>query len=157
MLTVLPTSVSVPVNVGVVSFVTSSVVELPVSLAAVMSGVEGARGAVLSTVNVALGPAAGALFPAVSVAVPAAMEMPSVPSPVMLDSVTVRVLPVPVTPIDAVAVPVVFSVILPTPSVLALKFASAYVTVYVTGPALVVVADGAPIDTVGAVLSTVKV
>src|SRR5881396_3778908 len=109
-------------------------------------------GPLLSTVNVALGPAAGAVLPAVSVAVPAAIEMPSVPSPVMLESVTVRVVPVPVTAINAVAVPVVFSVILPTTSVLALKFESAYVTVYVTGPERVVVADGAPIDTVGGVL-----
>ena len=60
-----------------------------------------------------------------SVAVPAAMEIPSGPSPVMLESVTVRVVPVPVTAIDAVAVPVVFSVISSTLSVLALKFASA--------------------------------
>ena len=41
-------------------------------------------GAVLSTVNVVLGPAAGALLPAVSDAVPAAIEMPSVPSPVIV-------------------------------------------------------------------------
>ncbi len=54
-------------------------------------------GAVLSTVNVALGPAAGARFPAKSVAVPAAIEMPSVPSPVMPERVTVRVRPLPVT------------------------------------------------------------
>src|SRR5213083_3709749 len=114
-------------------------------------------GALLSTVNVALGPAAGAVLPAVSVAVPAAMEIPRVPLPVRLESVTARVVPVPDTPIDAVAVPVVFSVISPTPSVLALKFGSAYVTVYVTGPELAAVADGAPMDTVGAVLSTVNV
>src|SRR5213592_1562151 len=111
----------------------------------------------LSTVNVALGPAAGAVLPAVSVAVPAAIEMPSVPLPVMLESVTVRGVPLPVTAIDAVAVPVVFSVISPTASVLELKFVSAYVTVYVTGPELAAVADGAPMDTVGAVLSTVNV
>src|SRR5436189_262519 len=114
-------------------------------------------GPLLSTANVALGPAAGAVLPAVSVAVPAAMEIPRVPLPVMLESVTVRVVPVPDTPIDAVAVPVVFSVISPTASVLELKFVSAYVTVYVTGPALAAVADGAPMDTVGAVLSTVNV
>src|SRR5438093_8033066 len=98
-------------------------------------------GAVLSTVNGVLGPAAGAVLPGVSVAVPAAIEIPSVPSPVMLESVTVRVGPVPVTPIDAVAVPVVFSVISPTASVLELKFVSAYVTVYVTGPELAPVDD----------------
>src|SRR5437762_3360744 len=114
-------------------------------------------GPLLSTVNVVLGPAAGAVLPSVSVAVPAAMEIPREPLPVMLESVTVRDVPVPVTAIDAVAVPVVFSVISATPSVLALKFGSAYVTVYVTGPALVVATDGAPMETVGAVLSTVNV
>src|SRR5204863_3375212 len=114
-------------------------------------------GPLLSTVNVVLGPAAGAVLPSVSVAVPAAMEVPGGPLPVMLESVTVRDVPVPVTAIDAVAVPVVFSVISPTPSVLALKFESAYVTVYVTGPELAAAADGAPIDSVGGVLSTVNV
>ena len=88
-----------------------------------------AVGAVLSTVNVVLGPAAGAVFPAVSVAVPAAMEIPRVPSPVMLESVTVRVVPEPLTPIVALAVPVLFKVMLPGASVLELKLVSAYVTV----------------------------
>src|SRR5213595_768956 len=114
-------------------------------------------GPVLSTVKGVLGPAAGAVLPAVSVAVPAAMEIPRVPLPVRLESVTVRVVPLPVTAIDAVAVPVVFSVISPTAIVLELKFVSAYVTVYETGPELAAVADGAPMDTVGAVLSTVNV
>jgi hypothetical protein len=50
-LTVLPAS-AVPVNVGVVSFVILSVFEEPLSVAAVMSGVDGAAGAVLSIVNV---------------------------------------------------------------------------------------------------------
>src|SRR5258708_1506275 len=54
-------------------------------------------GGVLSTMNVVLGPAAGARFPAVSDAVPAAMEIPSVPSPVIELSVIVRVRPLPVT------------------------------------------------------------
>src|SRR5947207_6956071 len=85
------------------------------------------------------------------------MEIPRVPLPVMLESVTVRGVPLPVTAIDAVAVPVVFSVISPTASVLELKFVSAYVTVYETGPDAVAVAEGAPIDTVGGVLSTVNV
>src|SRR5258708_2798888 len=111
----------------------------------------------LSTVNGVLGPAAGAVLPAVSVAVPAAMEIPRVPLPVRLQNVTVRVVPPPPTPLDAVALPLLFSVISPTPSVLALRFESAYVTVYVTGPELAAVADGAPIDTVGGVLSTVNV
>ena len=87
------------------------------------------EGAVLSTANVVLGPAAGAVLPAVSDAVPAAMEMPSVPSPVMLDKVTVRVVPLPLTPTEALAVPVLFRVILLALNVDELKFASAYVTV----------------------------
>ena len=76
-------------------------------------------GAVLSTVKVVLGPAAPAVFPAVSLAVPEAMEMPNVPSPLMLDSVTVRVDPLPLTPTVAVAVPVVFNVTLPFARVIA--------------------------------------
>ena len=40
-------------------------------------------GAVLSTVKVALGPVAGAGLPAWSVAVPAGIEKPREPSPVM--------------------------------------------------------------------------
>ena len=75
--------------------------------------------------KVELGPAAGALFPAVSVAVPAAMEMPRLPLPVMLERVTVRVFPVPETAFVAVAVPVAFKALLPAASVLELKFASA--------------------------------
>src|SRR5438093_196421 len=62
-------------------------------------------GPLLSTVNVALGPAAGAVLPAVSVAVAAAMEIPRGPLPVMLESVTVRVVPVPDTPTDAAVLP----------------------------------------------------
>src|SRR5437667_3089610 len=115
-------------------------------------------GPVLSTVNGVLGPAAGAALPAVSVAVPARMEIPSVPLPERLQSVTVRVRSEPVTAIDASAVPVLFRVISVADSVLALKLVvSAYVTVYVTGPELALVADGAPMDTVGGVLSTVNV
>ena len=83
-------------------------------------------GWVLSAVNVALGPAAGALLPAVSVAVPATMEIPMVPSPVMLERVTVRVVvSTVVTATDALAVPVLFKVMLPAASVLELKLASA--------------------------------
>ena len=67
-------------------------------------------GDVLSTTNVALGPAAGARLPAKSEAVSAASEIPNVPSPVMPLMVTVRVSPVPETPTVPVAVPVVFSV-----------------------------------------------
>ena len=80
----------------------------------------------LSTVNVVLGPAAGARFPARSEAVPAAIEIPSEPSPVMLLIVIVRVRPVPLTPlIVPPAVPVLFRLMLATAKVLALKFASA--------------------------------
>ena len=82
-------------------------------------------GAVLSTVNVPLGPAAGARFPAVSLAVPAAIEIPKVPLPVMPEIVTVRVVPLPVTPTEPLAVPVAFKVTSAALSVLALKFASA--------------------------------
>ena len=48
---------------------------------------------------------------------PAAIEIPSVPSPEMLEMVTVRVFPMPVTATEPVAVPVVFSVTLPAESV----------------------------------------
>ena len=71
-------------------------------------------GAVLSTVKVVLGPAAAAVLPAVSDAVPAASETPTVPSPVMLDNVTVRVLPEPLTSTwPTEALPVVFTVTSP--------------------------------------------
>ena len=40
-----------------------------------------------------LGPAASAKFPTASIAVPALIEMPIVPVPVRLDTVTVRVFP----------------------------------------------------------------
>ena len=82
-------------------------------------------GFVLSTEKVVLGPAAKVLFPAVSVAVPAARLMPKVPSPVMLEIVTVRVRPVPVTATVPLAVPVIFNVMSEVAKVLALKFASA--------------------------------
>src|SRR5207247_456253 len=72
----------------------------------------GALGGVLSTVKVVLGPAAGALLPAVSVAVPAAMEIPRVPSPVIPEIATVRVVALTVVTVIVVAsaVPVLFSV-----------------------------------------------
>jgi hypothetical protein len=70
--------------------------------------------------NVPLGPAGPALFPAASVAVPAAIEIPSVPSPVVPEIVTVRVaVPVPLTAIMPVAVPVVFSVMFVVASAIA--------------------------------------
>ncbi len=56
---------------------------------------------------------------------PAAIETPSVPLPVMLDRVTVRAVPLPLTVTEAVAFPVLFRVMLPAASVLVLKFRSA--------------------------------
>ena len=77
-------------------------------------GAEGAEivatGPVLTTANVALGPAAGARLPEESAPVPAAIEMPSVPPPVMPLIVTVRVAPEPVTAILPVALPLELSV-----------------------------------------------
>jgi hypothetical protein len=58
---------AVPVKVGVLIFVTLSVVELPESLAAAKSGVEGAVGALVSIVTLKALDAA-LVFPAVSVA-----------------------------------------------------------------------------------------
>ena len=85
-------------------------------------------GGVLSTLNVELGPHAGALPPPVPVAVPAAIDMPRVPSPVMLFIVTVRVvLPVPLTLIAPFAVPVLFRVTFALASVI--ELAPEYVTV----------------------------
>ena len=82
-------------------------------------------GIVGSTLNVALGPAAGARLPARSAAVPVAREKPKVPVPVMLEMVTARVLPLPDTLTVPVAVPVVFNVTFATASVLEPKLASA--------------------------------
>src|SRR5215470_18855676 len=82
-------------------------------------------GGVLSTVKVALGPAARAVLPTVSEAVPATMEMPIVPSPVVLVMVTVRVVPEPEIRTVPLAVPVLFNVTSAGVSVLELKFGSA--------------------------------
>ena len=65
-------------------------------------------GAVLSTLKVALGPAAAALFPAVSLAVLAAIDIPIVPSPVVLMVTVLSVVPLPVMATVPAAVPVVF-------------------------------------------------
>ena len=67
-------------------------------------------GGVLSAVKVSLGPAAAARLPARSVAVSAAIDIPSVPSPLIPVIVTVRVLPVPLTLTVPLALPVLFSV-----------------------------------------------
>lgn len=83
-------------------------------------------GAILSTLNVVDAPGAGAVLPARSLAVPAAIDMPRLPLPVIPDIVTVRVKPEPVTfTMLAVAEPVVFKVTLPFANVLLLKLASA--------------------------------
>src|SRR5438552_658777 len=99
---------SLTVNVNVIGLLVNSVTTL---------GVMVIVGLVLSTVKVVLGPAAGAALFAVSIAVPAAMLMPSVPFPVMLEIVTVRVVPEPETPNVPLAVPVLFRVMLPVTSV----------------------------------------
>src|SRR5437588_2658497 len=72
--TVLPAS-AVPVKVGVVTLVILSVLELPLSLAAVISGVEGAAGAALSSVKVSAVPVK--VLPALSVAVAWTVYVPS--------------------------------------------------------------------------------
>ena len=69
-------------------------------------------GAVASTVKVALGPAARDTFPAKSLAVPAANEIPIVPLPVSEVSVTVHVADEHDTALLAEAPPVVFNVTL---------------------------------------------
>ena len=77
-------------------------------------------GAVLSAVKVALGPAAREVLPAVSEAVPAAIEIPRVPSPVILDMVTVRVsVPEPETTAVPLAVEVLFKLTFPSARVTA--------------------------------------
>ena len=82
------------------------------------------NGAVLSTMNDVLGPAGEARLPALSVAVPPATEIPIVPSPAMLDRVTVQLVPEPLMSKEAVAVPVVLRVMSCGESVLTLKFVS---------------------------------
>ena len=76
-------------------------------------------GAVLSSVKVVEGPAAAVVLPEASTAVPDAMEIPMVPSPVHEESVTVRVdVPVPLTAAEQVAVPDVLTVISPLANVI---------------------------------------
>ena len=75
----------------------------------------------MSTVNVVDGPTVTEVFPAVSEEVPAAIEIPNVPFPEILEIVTVRVaVPEPVTAMVPVAVPVVFKVTFPFAKVTAL-------------------------------------
>ena len=71
-------------------------------------------GAVLSSVKVLEGPAAAVEFPAASAAVADAIEIPIVPSPEQLESVTVLVaVPAPDTAAVHVAVPVALTEISP--------------------------------------------
>jgi len=72
--TVLPAS-AVPVKVGVVTLVILSVLDEPLSLAAVISGVEGAAGAVVSIVMLNA-PEATETFPAASVALAVMLCVP---------------------------------------------------------------------------------
>ena len=69
-------------------------------------------GAVLSSVKVVDGPTPAAVLPAASEAEPEATVIPTAPSPVQLESVTVRVeVPAPVTAAVQSADPVLFTVI----------------------------------------------
>jgi len=79
----------------------------------------------VTTLKVAEAPEAGAVFPAWSMAVPVAIEMPKVPAPVMPEMLTVYEVPDPDSPTVPLAVPVVFSVIFDKTRLLELKFASA--------------------------------
>ena len=113
-------------------------------------------GGVLSTVNVVDAPIALDVLPAVSDAVPAAIDIPKVPSPVMFEIVTALVaVPEPVTATVPFAVPVLFKVTFPFARVTV--SAPVYVMVYVIGPDLVIVADGEPMEFVGPVVSIVNV
>jgi hypothetical protein len=117
-------------------------------------------GATLSTVNVVLGPAAGAAFAARSEAVLAGREIPTVPSPVSPPNCMVRVLPLPeikTEPTRAEPVLLIITWLASSEMDEESRFASAHVTVKVTGPVLMKELEGALIATVGAVLSTEKV
>lgn len=120
----------------------------------------GALGAVLSTVNTVLVAVEVEILPALSYATPPRTVMAIVPSPVILENVTTLevVLAGPVIAGVPVAVPVVVIVVLARAKVTKLtEFPSAYVTVYATLVELVIDREGEPIETVGAVLSTIKV
>ena len=87
-------------------------------------------GAKLSTENAVLRAEAGAVLPSRSLAVPEAMLIRNVPSPLMALMVTVRVAPVVVAPVPLtatvpVALPVLINVTLAAVRVVALKLASA--------------------------------
>jgi len=78
----------------------------------VAEGVAVGVGVGVTTSNVALGPAVGARFPAASLAVDAEMDIPRVPAPEIVSTVTVYG-PEPETPTVPVADPVEFSVMSP--------------------------------------------
>ena len=129
-------------------------------MAKVLEGAPIARaGALLSTLKVVLGPPAAEAMSDALTATPAATEMPSVPSPAMLEMVTVRVLPLPETATVPVAVTVEFNVTCPAvnaPTAKSGSTGSENVTEYVTGPAVVRLAEGAPIVTDGTLWSAVN-
>src|SRR5689334_7692345 len=105
-------------------------------------------GGTLSTMKVAEGPAALLVLDKASVATPLAMVMPRVPVPVIPLMVTTGLLLVPlVTLMVPFAVPVLFRVTL----ILARLTVVAPVTVIgkSTGPMLVMLTLGAPIETIG--------
>jgi len=82
-------------------------------------------GAVLSTVTGVLAAEAGAVLPVMSTPVPAPMEIPRVPSPLMALMVTVRVAPLPLpTATVPVAVPVLLRVMSARVRLLAMKLVS---------------------------------
>ena len=113
-------------------------------------------GAVLSTMNVALGPAEGAPLPALSVAVPGGMPIARLPSPVILESVTVRVVPVPLTPTEAFTFPFLIRMMSVGASVLELKLGSGIRDGIRHRPAgFVIAADGSLTLTMGGVVSKV--
>ena len=82
-------------------------------------------GAMVSTVNAALADEAGARLPALSLAVPPAIEIPRVPFPAMLEIVTVWLVPLPATFTTPSAVPVLVNVTWLDVNALVLKLASA--------------------------------
>jgi hypothetical protein len=114
-------------------------------------------GPVLSTVNVLLGALAALLFPIVSAEEPAATVIPTVPSPVQPERVTVAAAVSPlVTALLQVALPVVFSVTSVESN--ENEVPPVKVTLKVTlVPFLTAAELGLPMETVGPVLSTTKV
>ena len=114
-------------------------------------------GPALSTSRAVEGPVTRLAFPPASVAMPAAMDMLIVPFPVMPLRVTVGLAVVPFVTVTvvAVAVPVVFRVT--SPDVRLMVVAPEMVTAKSAGPVIVDAGTGAPIVTIGALVSYVTV